>query len=235
MTNPLPDVIAIDGPAASGKSTIGKMIADEFGYLLLDTGCMYRALTLSALLHGLPVADEAMMYQLAQTVTIQILPATEYTDGRLYTVLLDGADVTWQIRESGVNAHVSQLSSHEKVREQLVQQQRLIGKQGQVVMVGRDIGTVVMPNASLKLYLTATAHARAHRRWQEEIARGNNPPAFETILADVRRRDEFDSNRTHSPLHPAEDAIVIDTTDLMPAEIVEKIVKLAYNHQEPSS
>ncbi len=220
------NVIAIDGPAASGKSTISEQVAKELGYLYLDTGCMYRAVTLAALQAGIDVADETAVTQLARQIAIEVEPIGAHTDGRHYTVLLDGQDVTWEIRTPAVDAHVSQVSSYLGVRQEMVQRQRDFGKRGQVVMVGRDIGTVVMPRAPLKLYITATAAERARRRWQDRQNQGHAAD-YEAILADVERRDQIDSNREHSPLRPADDAITIDTTNRTVADIVAEIVQLA--------
>jgi cytidylate kinase len=217
--------IAIDGPAASGKTTVGKLLAQRLDYLLLDTGSMYRAVTLAALRSGVDVDNEAAVVALAEAVGIEIEPAGSPTDGRSYTVLLDGDDVTWEIRSPAVDTHVSQVSAYAGVREELVRRQRELGHQGQVVMVGRDIGTVVLPNAPLKLYITASAQERARRRWRDRQQQGHTE-TYEEILADVVRRDEFDSNRRHSPLRPADDAIIIDTTNRTPEAIVDEIVAL---------
>lgn len=217
------NVIAIDGPAASGKSTVSEQVAKELGYLYLDTGCMYRAVTLAVLQAGIDVADETAVTQLATRLVIEVIPVGAHTDGRHYTVLLDGQDVTWQIRTPAVDAHVSQVSSYLGVRQEMVRRQREFGKRGRVVMVGRDIGTVVMPDAPLKLYITATAAERAHRRWQDRQNQGHTAN-YEAILADVERRDAIDSNREHSPLRPAADAIIIDTTGRPVEEVVAEIV-----------
>ncbi|MCL4263748.1 MAG: (d)CMP kinase [Anaerolineae bacterium] len=217
------NVIAIDGPAASGKSTVSQQVARELGFLFLDTGCMYRAVTLAAWQRGVDVMNETAVTHLAERLVIEIQPATNEEDGRHYTVLLDGQDVTWEIRTPTVDAHVSQVSSYLGVRQEMVRRQRAFGKRGQVVMVGRDIGTVVMPDAPLKLYITATAAERAHRRWQDRQNQGHTAD-YEAILADVERRDEIDSNREHSPLRPAADAIIIDTTGRPVEEVVAEIV-----------
>lgn len=222
------NVIAIDGPAASGKSTISQQLASELEFLFLDTGCMYRAVTLAAIQRQVDVADETAVTVLSHQIDIQILANTEphyQDDGRHYTVLLDGQDVTWAIRRPDVDAHVSQVSSYIGVRQEMVKRQRQLGAQGQVVMVGRDIGTVVMPDAPLKLYITATAEERARRRWQDRAQQGFYDE-FEAILADVKRRDQIDSNREHSPLRPANDAIIIDSTNQSVDAIVEQILHM---------
>ncbi len=224
MSNQI-NIIAIDGPAASGKSTVARLVAEALNYLFLDTGCMYRATTWAALNAGIAIADETAVTQLATQLNLDIQPAKNESDGRHYTVLLDGQDITWEIRSPEVDKNVSQVSSYIGVRQEMVQRQRDYGQQGNVVMVGRDIGTVVMPAAPLKLYITATAEERARRRWHDRQQQGH-ADSFATILADVERRDEIDSNRQHSPLRPAEDAIIMDTTDTAVADIVQNIVQL---------
>ncbi len=218
-------VIAIDGPAASGKSTIGWMLAQELDYLYLDTGCMYRAVTLAALQAGMDVEEETAVSQLAAAIDMDIRPYAGESDGRQYTVLLNGSDVTWQLRSPQVDANVSQVSRYLGVREEMVRRQRDFGRRGNVVMVGRDIGTVVMPDAPLKLYITAAPEERARRRLFDRQQQGH-AEAFEAILTDVKRRDQIDSSRKHSPLRPAEDAIIMDTTDRSPAAILAEIMSL---------
>jgi len=220
------DVIAIDGPAASGKSTVARLVAEKLGYLYLDTGCMYRAVTLAALQAGIDVADEMAVTQLTQQMEIEVLPAQDEGDGRHYTTLLNGKDVTWDLRLPEVDANVSQVASYKGVREELVRRQRAYGRRGHVVMVGRDIGTVVMPDAPLKLYITASPEERARRRWLDRQKQGFSDD-FDAILADVIRRDRIDSNRQHSPLRPADDVIIMDTTERSVAEIVDEIVGMA--------
>lgn len=219
-------VITIDGPAASGKTTIGRLLAERLDYLLLDTGSMYRAVTLAALQQGVDVTDETAVTHLAQSITIDIKPAAGEQDGRLSTTLLDGQDVTWALRDPEVDANVSQVASYAPVRQEMVKQQQEFGRRGHVIMVGRDIGTVVVPDAPLKLYITASAEERARRRWQERQKQGHDG-SYEEILADVRRRDDIDSSRQHSPLRPADDALIVDTTDRSPEEIVAEIIRVA--------
>ncbi|VAW33432.1 Cytidylate kinase [hydrothermal vent metagenome] len=220
--------IAIDGPAASGKSTVGRLLAEKLGYLYLDTGCMYRAVTWAVLHHNLDLQDETAVTQLAQNLQIEILPGQEMQDGRHYTVLVDGQDITWQLRSPEVDAHVSLISSYLGVRQEMVQRQRAFGQQGTVVMVGRDIGTVVMSDAPLKLYITASAEERARRRTQDRQAQGHSAD-YERILTDVLRRDGIDSSREHSPLQAASDAIHIDSTSQLPEEIVDHILAMIMN------
>ena len=220
-----PSVIAIDGPAASGKSTVGKLVAQKLGFLLFDTGALYRAVTLAALERGIPIADEARISELARNIHIDLIPAT-CKDGRPYTVLVDGEDVTWDIRSEPVDAHVSTVSAYPGVREALKHQQRRIARRGNVVMVGRDIGTVVFTEAPLKVYLDASPEVRAWRRYEELRERGEGAD-FQEILAGVRHRDRIDSTRATAPLAIADDAVVIDTDHLSIEEVVNAIVELA--------
>ncbi|RMF27692.1 MAG: (d)CMP kinase [Chloroflexi bacterium] len=216
-----PTTIAIDGPAASGKSTIGSALAQRLGYLYFDTGVLYRAVTWAALRRGLEITDEAAITALARSLRIDVLPPTQ-DDGRQYTVFAEGQDITWAIRRPEVDAAVSPVSAYPGVREALREQQRRIARQGRVVMVGRDIGTVVMPDAELKIYLDARVEERAARRYREIVARGE-PASYQTILEAMRRRDQIDSRRAVAPLRPAEDAIIVDTTDLSVEEVLDLV------------
>ena len=223
-------MIAIDGPAASGKSTVGRLLAEQLNYLYLDTGCMYRAVTWAALQQNIDIGDETAVTQLAHDIQMEIYPVRdEEADGRHYTVHVAGHDITWELRTPAVDANVSQVSSYLGVRQEMVKRQRAFGERGAVVMVGRDIGTVVMPDAPLKLYITASAEERARRRTRDRSEQGH-VANYDDILADVLRRDQIDSSRTHSPLRPAADAILIDSTDQPPAAIVNAILQMI---QEP--
>lgn len=219
-----PLTIAIDGPAASGKSTIGARLAESLGYLYFDTGVMYRTVAWMALKRGVAIEDEQSVTELAQTLRIEVVRPT-VEDGRQYTVLADGEDVTWDIRRDDVNAVVSPVSTYLGVRTALVDQQRRIGQAGRIVMVGRDIGTVVLPDADLKIYLDATLEQRARRRYLEMAARGEEAD-YASVWASVRRRDEIDSGRALSPLQPADDAHIIDTTCLGVDEVMERVKAL---------
>ena len=212
--------IAIDGPAASGKSTIGGALAERLGYLYFDTGVMYRAVTLAALEQGVPIEDEAAVTRLAEALLIEVLRPTA-DDGRQYTVLADGVDITWAIRSDAVNRHVSPVSAYAGVREALTRQQRRIGGAGGVVMVGRDIGTVVLPSAEVKIYLDASPEERARRRHQENLQHGQ-PSDYAQVLADLQRRDRIDSTRASAPLRAAEDAVCIDSTRMTIGEVVAR-------------
>jgi len=219
-----PSTIAIDGPAASGKSTVGELLARRLDYLYFDTGVMYRAVTWASLSRGIPIEDELAVTSLAERLHIDVTPPT-MDDGRQYTVLADGVDVTWAIRTPEVDANVSPVSAYPGVRRALVVQQRRVATGGRVVMVGRDIGTVVLPDADLKLYLDASVEERALRRWREMQARGEEA-GYEGVLASMRRRDEIDSRRAASPLCVAEDAIVVDTTDLSIEKVLAEVERL---------
>lgn len=221
---PLPSCIAIDGPAASGKTTVGERLAKNLGYLFFDTGNMYRAVTWAALQELGGVCDEEKVMSLARRVVIDIQPPSA-EDGRLADVLLDGKDITWQIRSREVDANVSPVSAYRGVRKEMTEQQRRIGMRGKVVMVGRDIGTVVLPEADLKLYLDASSEVRARRRYQEILARGGEA-TYAEILAGLRRRDQIDSSREVAPLKVAEDAIVIQTDNLTIDEVISQILAL---------
>ncbi len=229
-----PSVIAIDGPAASGKSTVGYSLAEALDYLFFDTGVMYRAVTWAALQRNLDVDDGETVGALAEELPLDVLPpASDERDGRQCTVLVGSEDVTRAIRSPQVDRNVSAVSAHAAVREALTAHQRRIGlrygsgvadKCG-VVMVGRDIGTVVMPDAPLKVYLDATAEERARRRYKELQERGR-PVDFVRVLEDINRRDRIDSSRALSPLRVAADAVAVDTTKLNPQEVVERILQL---------
>lgn len=205
----IPKVIAIDGPAASGKSTLGKRLAEQLGYLYFDTGVMYRAVTWMVFLQGAAFDDEVAVTDLAESIPIEVQPAT-IDDGRDNDILVDGKDITWDIRRPEVEANVSVVSAYPGVRKALSAQQRRIGLRGKVVMVGRDIGTVVLPEAGLKIYLDASAEERARRRF-EERSTGSNDFSYDSILAAMRKRDEIDSTRDVAPLRAAQDAIVVDS------------------------
>ena len=222
MTIP-PSIIAIDGPAASGKSTIGKRLADELGYLFFDTGVMYRAITWIALRGGIDMSDEFSITRLTEETFVDVRPPSQ--PGRACDVIVGITDITWETRRPEVDANVSVVSAYAGVRRALSQQQRRIGQRGRVVMVGRDIGTVVLPEADLKIYLDASAEERARRRFNEIVARGE-PADFNEILSKVRMRDEIDSTRAVAPLRPAEDAVILDSDRMSADEVFARVKEL---------
>lgn len=185
---------------------------------------MYRAVTWAALVRGIPIDDEPAVTALAEALVIEVTPPTQ-DDGRQYAVYADGQDVTWAIRQPAVDAAVSPVSAYRGVRRALTEQQRRIAAKGCIVMVGRDIGTVVLPNADLKLYMQASVEERARRRYQERQARGENV-TYQEVLVSMHRRDQIDSQRTYAPLRPADDAIIIDTDGLDINEVMTQIEPL---------
>ena len=219
-------IIAIDGPAGSGKSTVGQRLAQRLGYLYFDTGVMYRAVTLAALRASLALDDQVSVEVLAHSVSIDVRPASR-DDGRQYDVLLGDEDVTWDLRSPQVESNVSRVSSYAGVRLAMSARQRQIGLRGRVVMVGRDIGTVVLPEADLKIYLDASVEERARRRWREAQARGEAVMSYEDVLAAMRERDRIDSTRLVAPLRAAADAVVLDSTHLDLDQVGERVWTLA--------
>lgn len=224
---PIPRTIAIDGPAASGKSSIGKKIAEALNYLFFDTGVMYRAVTWLAIERGIDIDNEDNVVWIAETANMDVRPAS-VQDGRSSDVLADGVDITWEIRRPEVDANVSQVSAYPGVRQALTTQQRRIGRRGRVVMVGRDIGTIVLPDADLKIYLDASVEERARRRYLEILAHGEQVD-YRTVLMSMRRRDKIDSTRDIAPLRPAMDAEVINTDKLSEREVFDRILKMLYD------
>ena len=214
-------IVAIDGPAGSGKSTTARLAAQRLGYLYLDTGAMYRAVTLKALREGVDVRDEEAVARLAEEAQIDLV----MRDGKL-TVLLDGEDVTDAIRMPEVNRNIGPVADNPEVRRILVERQRQIGKQGGVVAEGRDIGTVVFPDAEVKLFLTALPHERARRRHKELLGKGVNLP-LNDIREEIEKRDQQDMSRPVGALRKAPDAIELDTTGLAIEEQVAEVVRLA--------
>lgn len=211
---PKPATIAIDGPGAVGKSAIGSLLAQRLGYRFLDTGAMYRALTWLALKLGIDLENEKALEELALGASIEL--ASE-------AVMVAGRDVTGDIRGEEVERGVSLVAKVAGVRRALVAQQRQMAQGGRVVVAGRDIGTVVLPHAELKLYLAASAEERAHRRYLELVQRGEEAN-YEQVLAELKRRDKIDSERALAPLQPAPDAKVIDTDGLNIEQVLAEIM-----------
>lgn len=220
-----PLTIAVDGPAASGKSTIARLVARDLGLLYLDTGTMYRAVTWLALRRGLDLADERAVTALAAAATFSF-PSLGGTEQVNPPIVVDGLDATDGIREPPVDAGVSIVASYAGVRAALVRQQQSIARAHGVVMVGRDIGTVVLPGADLKVYLLASAEERARRRYAERVAQGQ-PADYEQIRQAMEQRDRLDAGRVHSPLRPADDAVLLDTTGLSIDEVAARVLALA--------
>jgi cytidylate kinase len=215
-------VIAIDGPVGAGKSTVAKLVARKLGYLYVDTGAMYRAVALKALRLGMDINDPIVMAMLAEATDIQL---QQQGDGSV-RVFLDGEDVTEAIRTPEVSEASSIVSAHEGVRKVLAERQKVMAELGGVVMEGRDIQTVIAPDAEVKIFLTASLEERAKRRWLELQQKGISV-SYEEVLQEVKERDERDKTRAIAPLRKAPDAVEIDTTGMTPEEVAEKIVKLA--------
>ena len=217
----VPNQIALDGPSASGKSTIGATLAERLGYVFLDTGMMYRAVTYIALENRICLEDFDALRNIA-TETRFSVNQRERGEWRL---LVDAQDITDHLYSDEINRNVSPISAASVVRRALVQQQRHIASGGRIIMAGRDIGTVVLADAPIKLYLTASPATRAERRTKD--AEGNaDRQSYREVLQSIERRDEIDSNRADSPLRPADDAIIVETDDLTVDEVVGKILAL---------
>jgi cytidylate kinase len=214
-------VIAIDGPAASGKSTTARLVASRLQYLHVDTGAMYRAVTLKVLRAGLALDDRRAIGRLMGSTRVEL----RRLKGDLQ-VLLDGEDVTDEIRSVAVTRAVSQVSSLREVRQAMVREQRALGREGGIVLEGRDIGTVVFPEADLKFFMVAGIEARARRRRLELAADGVDAD-LGTLTRDIEERDRKDSSRKESPLRKAEDALEIDTSSMTIEEQVDMVVKIA--------
>ena len=210
--------IALDGPAGSGKSTVAKALAKDYDILYLDTGAMYRACGLKALRLGIDVKDENAVKEMLQTINLKV----EYQGGKQHTIL-DGEDVSTAIRENAVSMVASTISAHPVVREKMVEMQREIAKGTSCVLDGRDIGSVVLPNAKYKFFITADSKVRAMRRYKELLSRGETVD-FDKLHAEIIARDKQDSERAFSPLIQAKDAVLIDTSD-MDIESVLKAIK----------
>ncbi|AXN37362.1 cytidylate kinase [Peribacillus butanolivorans] len=212
--------VAIDGPAAAGKSTVAKIVAEKFNYIYVDTGAMYRAITYKALNHQIPLNDEQALFEILINTEIELRPSE---NGQL--VFLDNENVTAQIRNNEVTGSVSEVAKHRNIREEMVRRQQNFGENGGVVMDGRDIGTHVLPNAEVKVFLIASVDERAQRRHQENILKGF-PSDIEKLREEIATRDKLDSEREVAPLKKATDAIEIDTTSLSIQEVAESIMSL---------
>jgi len=212
--------IAIDGPSGAGKSTISRLLAQDLGIIHIDTGAMYRAITYKALITGIDLRDEKILTELALDTALDIIPAR---GDRPQIILMDGKDVTQEIRSKAVNENVSEVAKVAGVRSRLLHLQRKLAAEHSVVMDGRDIGTVVLPSADYKFFLTADVETRASRRYHEIFGDQENSAEYERVKNNLLERDSIDSSREFAPLRQAKDAILIDTTDLNISQVVEKI------------
>ncbi|MBX0313887.1 (d)CMP kinase [Planococcus glaciei] len=213
--------IALDGPAAAGKSTIAKIVAEQLGYIYIDTGAMYRAITLKALNEGIDLSDNKAAGELLAKTAIDLQPSE---NGQL--VFLDQQNVTEAIRSQEVTGSVSEMAAHESVRLQMVKLQQQLAEGRGVVMDGRDIGTDVLPKAELKVFMSASVEERARRRFEENKKRNIHTP-LEELQGEIAKRDQMDSEREVSPLRQADDAIYLDTTSLTIREAAAEILRLA--------
>ncbi len=218
-----PSTIAIDGPAASGKSTLGELLAERLHYFYFDTGIMYRAVTAEALARGIPIRDEPAVTYLAGALQIDVTPAP--SDDCQFTVTVNGRDVTREIRRPDVDGNVSPVAAYAGVREAMNRQFRRIAARGCVIMAGRDIGTVVLPDADLKIYLDASVEERARRRMLEREAQGR-PITFPDMKREIEHRDIFDSTRAVAPLRRAANAVYLDNTGLNIEQTVERALDI---------
>ncbi|MBU5594243.1 (d)CMP kinase [Amphibacillus sp. MSJ-3] len=212
--------IAIDGPAAAGKSTVAKKIANKLKYIYIDTGAMYRAITLKAIKQELDIDDEKALHQLLLQTEIKLIQSDQQQ-----RVILDGHDVTEEIRNEAVTKQVSAVAKHQLVRQVMVDRQRKFAKEGNVVMDGRDIGSHVIPDAEVKIFLIASVDERAERRYKENIRKGYQTN-LEQLKKEIATRDKLDTEREVSPLIKADDAVELDTTSLSIDQVVERILNI---------
>ncbi|MDH4099388.1 MAG: (d)CMP kinase [Nitrospirota bacterium] len=223
-------IVAIDGPSSAGKSTVGKLLAKRLGYIYIDTGAMYRAMGWKAVRDGINLEDGRAIARFCDETMVDL----SLNAGGKSHVLVDGIDVTEAIRTPEMSMMASAISAKQPVRERLVELQRSLGEKGGVVLEGRDVGTVIFPNAGAKFYLDADVRERGRRRWEEMRSKGETVDLEETIEA-IRRRDHNDMNRDHSPLKKADDAVLIDSTGLSVDEVIEKMAMVVRErHGDPA-
>ena len=219
---PKPSTIAIDGPVASGKTAVGGLLALRLAYRFVDTGVMYRAVTWAALRGGVSPEDETEVTALANRIQIEVA----YSDSLLGPrIMVDGREVAGELRSRDVDGWVSLVSSYSGVRRAMVARQRDMAREGRIVMVGRDIGTVVLPDADLKVFLTASSEERARRRYSEMKERGQSPQ-LEQVMENLLARDDMDSSRADSPLRPGDDAYMLNTNNMGLNEVVDNLIQL---------
>jgi cytidylate kinase len=221
-------VIAIDGPAAVGKSTMGKLIARELGFLYIDTGAIYRAITWKVLKNNINIKDEDMISNLISDTCITIERTNCKSLNDYYHIFVDGEDVTEEIRNPRIDQNVSQIARLPKIRKQLIYLQRKLAEKGNIVMEGRDIGSIILPQADIKFYFTASEEERIKRRYKELINKGYIID-YEVVKTQITKRDKIDSKRKYAPLIKAKDAILIDSTEKSIEEVKDKILKIIKN------
>ena len=214
--------ISIDGPVAAGKSAVGTLLAARLGYRFIDTGMMYRSVTWAVINKQVDLEDEEAVTNIANQTIIEV------GTGENPDIRVDGENVAGQLRTRSVEQGVSRISRFLGVRTAMVSRQRLLGANGIIIMAGRDIGTVVLPDADLKIFLTASAEERARRRHQEILGSGQNI-AFDQVLQDLRQRDKLDTERTNSPLKPAEHSTILNTDNIELTDVVDQIINLMDN------
>jgi cytidylate kinase len=224
-------IIAIDGPAGVGKSTMGKLIARELGFLYIDTGAIYRAITWKVLKNSINIDDEERISHLVSDTCITIERENNKNLNDYYPIFVDGEDVTEEIRNPRIDQHVSQIARLPKIRKQLIYLQRELAEKGNIVMEGRDIGSVILPQADIKFYFTASENERIKRRFTELINKGYSVD-YEVVKKQILQRDKIDSMRKYAPLIKAKDAIIIDSTEKNIREVKEIILKTVKKFKE---
>ena len=224
-------MIAIDGPAAVGKSTMGKLIARELGFLYIDTGAIYRAITWKVLKNNININDENIISNLVSNTCVTIEKANCKSLNDYYHIFIDGEDVTEEIRNPRIDQNVSQIARLPKIRKQLIYLQRKLAEKGDIVMEGRDIGSVILPQADIKFYFTASEEERIKRRYKELMDKGYSID-YKEVKKQIIQRDKIDSKRKYAPLIKAKDAILIDSTEKSIEEVKDNILKIIKKYRE---